>query len=134
MLEYAFFHNKTCDLFCDFVEQKGIKPLVEREELSINVQVPEDLDDELMAELEDYYDELLDMTEQLAAEEEGEEQIHNVGVTVNLSDGRSVLAAVEPALVNKLLDAITMDELSDFVNAIVDAVEHPDERPLCKRG
>ena len=134
MLEYAFFHNKTCDLFCDFVKKRGVEPVIEREELSINVQVPEDLDDKLMGELEAYYDELLDMTEGLAAEEEGDELIHNVGVTVNLADGRSVLAAVEPALVNKLLDVITMDELGDFVNAIVDAVEHPDERPLCKRG
>lgn len=133
MLEYAFFHQKISDLFLEFVGEKGISADVKQEDISINVLLPEDLDDQLLDEIEAYYDELLDMTEQLAATEEGEEYIHNVGVAVNLSDGRSVLAAVEPALVNKLLETITMEELSDLVNAVVDAVENPDERPLCRR-
>ena len=133
MLEYAFFHPKISDLFLGFVKEKGVQADLEKEELSINVLLPEDLDDQLMDEIEAYYDQLLDMTEELVSSDETEEYIHNVGVTVTLADGRSVLAAVEPVLINKLMDAITMEELSDFVHAIVDAVENPDERPLCKR-
>lgn len=133
MLEYAFFHPIPRDRFCDFLQGKGIEPEVEQEELSTNVLLPEDLDDGLMEAIEAYYDELLDMTEGLTAGQGDDEYIHNVGVTVNLRDGRSVLAAVEPALVNKLLAAISLEELGGFVNAVVDAVENPDLRPLCKR-
>ena len=133
MLEYAFFHKKISDLFVNFVQEKGIPVTVEREDLSINVQLPEEIDDQLLQEIEECYDKLLDMTESLATEAEGEGYIQNVGITVNLADGRSVLAAVDPALVNKLLDAISMEELTDLVNAVVDAVENPDERPLCER-
>lgn len=133
MLEYAFFHPKPCGLFCDFIEGKGLIPRLEQEDLSTNVLLPEELDDALLDQIEAYYDELLDMTEELTAGEDGEEYIHKVGIAVNLKDGRSVLAAVEPALVNKLLGSITLVELGDLVNAIVDAVENPDLRPLCKR-
>lgn len=133
MLEYAFFHQKISDQFLEFVRERGVSASVEKEELCINVQLPEALDDVLLDEIEAYYDELLDMTEALATEEEGGEHIHNVGIAVQLNDGRSVLAAVEPELVNKLLEVISMEELNDLVSAVVDAVENPDERPLCKR-
>jgi len=133
MLEYAFFHQKISDLFVEFVLEKGVAVSVETEDLSINVQLPEEIDDQLLQEIEDYYDKLLDMTEALATEGDKEEYLHNVGIAVNLADGRSVLAAVDPALVNKLLEAISMEELNDLVNAVVDAVENPDERPLCER-
>ena len=131
MLEYAFFHQRISGLFLDFVKQRGISAEVEQEELGIIVQIPEELDDQLLEKIEAYYDKLLDMTEELVNADE--EHIHNVGIAVNLTDGRSVLAEVEPALVNKLLDVISMEELNDLVNAVVDAVENPDERPLCKR-
>ncbi|MBU0500306.1 MAG: hypothetical protein KJ558_02605 [Gammaproteobacteria bacterium] len=133
MLEYAFFHPTPCGLFCDFLKEKGLEPRLEQEDLSTNVLLPEELDDALLEEIEVYYDELLDMTEELTAGQDGDEYIHSVGVAVNLKDGRSVLAAIPPALVNKLLATITLEELSDLVNAVVDAVENPDLRPLCKR-
>jgi hypothetical protein len=131
MLAYAFFHPQPCELFCRFVRGLGLDPQLQQEDLSTNVLLPEGLEDELSDRIEDYYDELLDQTEALVSD--GEDYLHNVGVSVHLKDGRSVLAAVAPELVNKLLDSLTMEEIGAFVNAIADAVENPDERPLCKR-
>ncbi len=41
---------------------------------------------------------------------------------------------MDPALLNRMLEVITADELGQFIDAIVDAVENPDERPFCQRG
>ncbi|MBA1329914.1 hypothetical protein QQ73_01505, partial [Candidatus Endoriftia persephone str. Guaymas] len=61
------------------------------------------------------------------------QQVHTTGINVTLKDGRQVQAAIDPLLMNRLLEAVTPEELGVFVNAIVDAVEHPDERSLCQR-
>jgi hypothetical protein len=48
-------------------------------------------------------------------------------------NGTSVYADVSPELLHKIMQAVTPEELGDLVNAIADAVEQPDSRPLCKR-
>jgi len=133
MLEYAFFHQAICDRFLAFVRERGIAARVARGELSIDVSLPEELEGGLLEEVEAYYDQLLEMTEAATAAEEGAAHVSKAGITLDLADGRSILAPVEPALLNKLLTVVTMGELSAFVHAIVDAVENPDARPLCKR-
>ena len=46
---------------------------------------------------------------------------------------RRVQAVVDPQLMQRLLQGVTPQELGDFVNAVVAAVERPDQRPLCQR-
>ena len=45
----------------------------------------------------------------------------------------SACARVDPLLLGKVMEVLTPQELGDLVNAIVDAVEHPDAQPLCHR-
>jgi hypothetical protein len=98
------------------------------------VRLPDETDDSLMDDIEAYYDEMLDMNEALFVEQaDASEHVHTAGVSVNLSDGRSVQALVDPALLNRILTVLSTDELGRFINAIVDAVEHPDERSVCRR-
>lgn len=97
------------------------------------VALPEDLDDALDEKVELYYDQMLDLNESLVAEEEGQAHVHTAGVNVTLNDGRVVQAAVDPQLMQKLLEVVSPQELGDLVNAIADAVENPDERPFCQR-
>lgn len=87
-----------------------------------------------MDDIEHFYDEMLDMNEALFAEQEGERPVHGAGVSINLSDGRTVQAAVDPDLLNRILEVISTDELGQLVSAITDAVVNPDERPFCQRG
>jgi hypothetical protein len=65
--------------------------------------------------------------------QEDSENFGSAGVVVNLSNGTSVYADVSPELLQKIMQALTPEELGDLVNAIADAVEQPDSRPLCKR-
>lgn len=134
MLEYIFFDPHPWKLFQAFLREQGLNPESEEEEQGYMVRLPDDTEDDLMDEIETRYDELLDMNERLFSEQEGQDQTHRAGVSVNLSDGRSVHAAVDPLLLNRILEMISIDELGQFINAIVDAVENPDERPFCQRG
>jgi len=133
MLEYIFFDERPWQGFCEFLRAQGLQPLTSRGDEGWLVALPEDLDDDLNERIEASYDELLDYNEALVAEAEGEAHVHTAGINVSLSDGRVVQAAVDPALMQRLLQAVSPQELGAFVDAIADAVENPDERPFCRR-
>ncbi|MET0101955.1 MAG: hypothetical protein ABW078_09520 [Sedimenticola sp.] len=133
MLEYIFFHERPWTLFVGYLRQKGLDPVSDQEEQGYLVRLPEDTDDGLMDAIETRYDELLDMNEALISAGQEGEHLHVAGVSVALNDGRTVQAAVEPELLGRLLQVVSTDELGRFVSAIVDAVENPDERSICRR-
>ncbi|WP_428623991.1 hypothetical protein [Sedimenticola sp.] len=134
MLEYIFFDERPWQQFIAFLQQKGLQPQSAQEDQGFMVRLPDDTDDSLMDAIEAYYDEMLDMNEALFVEQaDAADNVHAAGVSVNLSDGRSVQALVDPALLNRILDVLSTDELGQFINSIVDAVEHPDERSVCRR-
>lgn len=134
MLEFIFFNKKTCDLFADSASSPGIEPIIENEDESYIVRLPEDIDDVILEKLEDYYDELLDMDRDLAEQEEGSaDDIHAAGISVQLKNGRTVYAGISPELLNRVMKNISSEELNILVCAIVDAVENPDDRSLCQR-
>ncbi|HHH40150.1 MAG TPA: hypothetical protein ENK50_11330 [Sedimenticola sp.] len=133
MLEYIFFDPRPWERFAGFVRELGLKPELSDQEQGFLVCLPDDTDDALMDRIEAFYDEMLDLNERLFNEQEAQAGVHRAGVSVNLGDGRTVQAAVEPALLNRLLEVVSTEELGQFVNAIVDAVENPDERPFCQR-
>ncbi len=137
MLEYIFFHNRPYNEFKRFLEIKKVSILKEGvDETDVEglvVYIEDSLDDALSDEIENFYDEMMDMNESLIAEEDESDEMHNVGLAVSLADGRSVLAAVDPDVLNRVLSVVSPDELGVLVDVIADAVENPDERPLCKR-
>ncbi len=135
MLEYIFFNKKTCHLFEKSAISSGITPIIDCADDCLTVRLPEDLDEVILEKLEDYYDELMDMDRMLAEQqqEDTSDDIHVAGITIQLKDGRSVLASVSPELLNKVMQSISTDELNTLVCAITEAVEDPDERGLCQR-
>jgi hypothetical protein len=133
MLEYIFFDERPWRRFIDYLESLQLEPQASSGDEGWLVGLPEDLDDELDEKIEAFYDRMLEMNESLVAEEEGRAHVHTAGVNVTLGDGRVVQAAVDPKLMQRLLEAISPEELGELVNAVVDAVENPDERPFCQR-
>ena len=59
---------------------------------------------------------------------------HTAGVVVTLASGDTVNAQVDPLLPGRIMGVLTPQEFDRVVDAIVDAVEHPDPRPLCERS
>ena len=137
LLEYIFFHKQPCDQFKEFLQNKHVELLKEGiDETDVEafvVYIADDLDEKISEEIEDFYDQMMELNESLVMQDEDTDEMNNVGLAVSLNDGRSVLATVDPDVLNRILTVISHDELGKLVDTIADAVENPDERPLCKR-
>jgi hypothetical protein len=135
MLEYVFFHPLPLEKFQEFLRSKGLQVETVSAEDTYEARLAEDIDDALSEEIEERYDKLMEMNQALFESEleQDVDNYHAAGVVVNLSDGRSVYADVEPGLLARVMEVLTPDELGRIVNAIVNAVESPDERTFCQR-
>jgi hypothetical protein len=136
MLEYVFFSDEPRRRFVEFLSEKGIEAALDEREIERVIMVPEEeVTDVLADEIEAFYDEMFELDQQLYEENvpDSPESYHASGVVVNLKDGRAVYADVRPALLRKVMQGISPMELGELVDAIVQAVEDPDERTFCQR-
>ena len=93
------------------VSEHGMTPAIEAE-LEVLAQ-------KLDAESQDWADSMDDV------------RLSAVGIVVHLSDGSQSLARVDPSMVRRILSVLSPDELGQFVAKIADAVEKPDNSPIC---
>ncbi|MEJ2620865.1 MAG: hypothetical protein P8163_11520 [Candidatus Thiodiazotropha sp.] len=133
MLEYIFFDQRPWQDFIDYVTRLGVPVESAQDDEEWLVYLPEELDDEIDEMVEARYEILLEMNERLIAEQQGEAHVETAGINVKLMDGRVVQAEVDPRLINRLLQVVSIEELGEFVSAIAQAVERGDERSLCQR-
>lgn len=130
MLEYIFFDEGLRDKFVEFVSAKGVECHCS-DDKDLIVAVSEDLDDEVSDTIEDYYDLLLKENENLLEETEDALEAHAAGVQVRLQDGSSLMIRVDPEVLGRLLNELSLEELSDFMQEVAEQVEKRDDRPLC---
>ena len=136
MLEYVFFNDEPCRRFVQFLSQKELQATLDEREIERVIMLPEEeITDALADEIDAFYDEMFELDQQLYEETEPDspESYHASGVVVNLKDGRAVYADVTPALLSKVMETLAPEELGELVDAIVQAVEDPDERTFCQR-
>lgn len=136
MLEYILFHSTPFQLFVDWLKTKDISPETEIDGDNYLIRIPEDLNDDLLDEVDEKYDSLMDMNQQMVNDEEKETQQgrHMAGIVVTLKDGSISYADVDPDLLGRVIGAISPEELGEIVSAIADAVENPQPDPYCKRS
>ena len=139
MLDFIFFHQTPATKFQQYLDKEKIPYEQDTEfqasveEAGITISISDDYELDILDKVESYYDEMMELNAELISMEEGDAEIKNAGISVNLADGRTVLADVDPNLIYKLSEALTPKEILTLVNAIASAVENPDDRPLCKR-
>lgn len=133
MIEYVFFHPQLADAFAERLAALSIAYDAKPDEFGFVVAVPENLDEAVMDELDALHDELLAQSEALLNAAEGGTEKQAAALNITLGDGRIVQASVRPELMNKLLDALSFEEINELLEAIVDSIEHPDARPFCRR-
>jgi hypothetical protein len=134
MFDYIFFHPRPAREFADWLEQQGVATQSRNNDEGFIVEVPEDLDDELDRAVETKYEDLLEMNEELLQEEHGDEAgYHMAGITVQLKDGRVSYADIDPKLMGRMMGCVTAEEFATIVDAIVSAVENPQEQTYCQR-
>ena len=134
MLEYILFSEALRDRFTIWLAGNGIRYQTAGEGDELLVLVDEDLDEEIQDRIDEYYDLLLDESARIAdAEDDTPDAVHVVGIQFRRSDGRVGLVRITPELANRLHRCLDMSELQAFVQTVADAVEHPDDGPLCRR-
>jgi hypothetical protein len=133
MLEYILFHEQSLNQFVAWLEQHAIPFEKRQDEMGLLVAVPDNLDDKTTEAIEMFYEKLLTESEHLLVEAGMGAEKHAAALTIRLRDGRTIYASVPPALLNRVLSAISVQELNQLVEAIVDSIENPDDRPFCQR-
>lgn len=134
MLEFIFFHKTPHSRFVEWLRQKGLQPESSNADDVYQVFLPEDLDDDLYDEIEEKYDFLMELNEQLLREENADEHgYHIAGIAVHLRNGNVSYADIDPELLGRIMGVLTAEEFASVVEAIVTAVEHPEDRTFCQR-
>jgi hypothetical protein len=133
MLEYIFFHKPFLEQFLHKLEQHSIPCEIRDDAMGLVAAVPEGLDDALLEQVDEIYDALLKDTEKLLDTDDNSSEKNAAAISLNLKNGDTVEAAINPALLKKVLSVISYAELNELVEAIVDGVENPDHRPFCQR-
>lgn len=133
MFEYIFSHKNLSDEFCGQLKTMLIPYEAQDDDLGFVVSVSESLDDDVVDQIEAFYDVLMAKSEAMLDAESEEAGKHVAAITINLKDGTVAQAMVRPELMNKILEVLSFAELNELVEAITEGVENPDNRPLCKR-
>jgi len=135
MLEYILFHEKPFQLFINWLKEKNVPFETEIEDDNYEIKIPEDLDESLLDETDEKYEELMDMNQQIVDDEERENNqgYHMAGVVVTLKDGTVSYADVDPNLLGRVMSAVSPEEFGEIVNAIANAVEKPQPKAYCQR-
>jgi len=135
MLEYVFFDERPRDQFVTFLQQKSVELKLEEDEGLLKVWISEDLDDDLDEAIEDFYDDMMALNQQLYEDENNDAEVgyNAAGIVLELNTGDNVYAQVDPELLGRIMTVVTPDEFNTVVNAIVEAVENPDARTPCQR-
>jgi len=134
-LEYLFYSSSMYEKFIQTLNEKSI-PWKNAEETIHNsflIQISEQDIEPYWDEVDDHYDELA-LEDQKLVESGADcaKDINAAGIHIQLSDNSNTIAQVNPDVINRILDVITADEFSEFIDKIVKSVEHPDDTPLCK--
>ncbi|EIJ33068.1 hypothetical protein [Thiothrix nivea] len=136
MLEYLFFTSSVADKFISVLKERNLDYIQEAEPMqgAIVLKIAEGVDDDLWDALDDLYDELSEEDQALLEEGIDDSGAKSAaGIYLQLLGGKQTIAQVDPDIMNKILSAITMDELNAFIDTIVRSVENPDDSPICKR-
>ena len=134
MLEFIFFHPTPTQLFLDWLKAQGVPAQSRQEEESYLVEIPEDQDEELYKAIEEKYETLLEMNEDIMREEHADEAgYHMAGIAVHLRDGQVSYADIDPKLLGRVMGCVTPEEFATIVDAIVTAVENPQGQTYCQR-
>ncbi len=133
MLEYVLFAERLRDRFTSWLDDNGIDYQTARGGEELLVLIDEDIDEDTQDRIDEQYDLLLEESARIADEEDDSpDAVHLVGIQFQRSDGVTGHVRITPELANRLHRCLDMVELQAFVQTVVDAVENPDNRPLCK--
>ena len=132
ILEYLFFTRDIATRFTQMLDTKKIpwQEAVESVHQSILIQISED-------DIGEYWDEIDDLYDALAIEDQAllelDPDISTAGVYIQLKQGKQTVAQVNPDVLGRILEVVSANEFSEFIDVIAKSVETPDDAPICQR-
>lgn len=135
MLDYVFFHEQPFAIFVAYLKGLELTPETKCDDEVFEVSLPDDLNDDLAEKIEIEYDRLLDLNRDMVfAQGQAEGRNYRMAsLVLQLKDGKTSQVDVEPEIISKVLEVLTLKEWSALVASIVSGVEDPDERLFCQR-
>ena len=135
LLDYVLFHQIPYSKFVEYLNTAKIAMNTSLKDGVYTISIPVDISDELVNSIEERYDELLDMSRELLAEEtpQGKGNFSIATMIVGLASGETSNAHIRPDLLYRIMNVIDEKELGEFVQAIAEAVENPDNRSYCHK-
>ncbi|MEE9447567.1 MAG: hypothetical protein V3V09_06380 [Arenicellales bacterium] len=136
MLEYLFFNIEFAEKFIVFLKQKDLAytQATEAVQNAILIKTSEDIEDDLWDELDAFYDDLSEHDhQQLQDTFKDDDKINTAGIYIQLKDDQQTIANINPDVMNRMLENISMDEFNEFIETIVSSVETPDDSPICQQ-
>ncbi|MDQ7074025.1 MAG: hypothetical protein Q9O24_02470 [Gammaproteobacteria bacterium] len=132
MLDYLFFNEALCQRFEATLKTHQQPYQRQQDEETITIQLDEDLDEALCDQLDELYDQLFDEQAKITANEETED-VNLVAVQYTDANGAVGVVTLQPDLVTRLHQVISLEELQSLVQTVADAVESNDRRSMCQR-
>jgi len=138
MLEYLFFNREIAQKFIEFLNKKSLQweEYVDPMLKSIVIKTSEDIEDDLWDELDEYHESLGPEDQKMLEQsmQESDTETNAAGIYIQLAGGKQTVAQVNPDVMNRMLEVISMDEFNTFVETIVSSVENPDDSPICHKS
>lgn len=136
MLDYLFFNQSIADRLIDFMNKNKLEWTQETEKIqnAIVLKTSDEIEEDLWDALDELYDSLsLEDARLSDANTSNENDIEAAGVYIQLQNGKQTIAQVDPLIMNRILDVISMDEFNNFIEAIVSSVEKPNDSAICQK-
>ncbi|MFO7808172.1 hypothetical protein [Guyparkeria sp.] len=134
MYEFTFLTPDRGEGFVKRLKDEGLSVRAARDpmaEEATTISIPDDISDELADRIEGWYEEETQAAEAELFRAGGAEAAISAGVWVTLADGRASFAPIEPSIMSRMLSVLSADEVGEFVDRVAEAVEHPDDTPVC---
>lgn len=132
MLEFIFFNDDLRGEFEDFVQELELESEARVDTLGTVVMLPEDMPEETIDQLEDKYAELMEQQATLSDESEEVPPRQSAGIRVTMTDGSQRMIPLDPEMLNRLLESLSLEEIQELVNAIAIGLEKGKDS-LCQR-
>lgn len=134
MPEYIVFDEDLRDRFVDFIRARNLACEVRPDPIAgYAVRVPDDLAEDVEDELEEEYDALMGLQQDLVEQGDGSDDRSVMAVDVELADGRQLSISVPAVYARRLHENFAIDEIRDLVRTIAEGALDPQTGPLCCR-
>ncbi len=130
MFEYIFFDEKLRDRFVSRAREQGVDCIISDDPMGHAVCIPEDFSEEVLDDLEQYY-ELLEKEQIDLSRKQGDLK-GLAAFSFKLPDGQSRMLPLQTELANRLLASFSLDEIQRLFEDVARCTLNPSDEHLCR--